>query len=287
MSIVITGATGHLGRKVVEQLLAGDVDPSTIVAGGRNDASLTALAAQGVGTARLDYADPSSLDAAFVGAERVLLISGTEVGQRVAQHQAVIDAAGRAGASLVYTSAPKASSSALVLAPDHKATEELLEQSGLTYTVLRNNWYTENYSDTIRQAVSTGSIMTSAGSGKVASATRADYAEAAAVVLLSDAYDGEILELGGDEPWNIEELAATISAISGNHVTVTHLTTEEHSAALKGFGLDDGTAGFVAALDANIASGLLAESDGTLSRLIGRPTTTLSQYVGELTMPTG
>ncbi|MBG6189918.1 NAD(P)H dehydrogenase (quinone) [Arthrobacter sp. CAN_A212] len=287
MSIVITGATGHLGRKVVEHLLARNVDPSTIVAGGRNGDALASLASLGVRTARLDYEDHASLDAAFVGAERVLLISGTDVGQRVTQHQAVIDAAGRAGASLIYTSAPQASTSALVLAPDHKATEELLEKSGLTLTVLRNNWYTENYSDTIRQAVSTGSIMTSAGSGKVASAARTDYAEAAAVVLLSSAYDGEILELGGDAPWDVEELAATISAISGNHVTVNQLTTDEHSAALKGFGLDDGTAGFVSALDANIAAGLLAESDGTLSRVIGRATTTLRQSVGKLIMPTG
>jgi NAD(P)H dehydrogenase (quinone) len=282
MTIVITGATGHLGRRVVEQLLARGVDPSTVVAGGRNEAALAELATHGVRTARMDYADPSTLDAAFVGAEKILLISGNEVGRRSVQHKAVIDAARRVDAELVYTSAPKASTSDLVLAPEHKATEGLLEGSGLSYTVLRNNWYTENYDDTIRQAASTGTILTSAGSGRVASATRGDYAEAAAVVLLSGEYTGEILELGGDKPWNVDELAATVSELTGSPVTVNQVSTDEHVAALTGLGLDEGTAGFAAALDANIAAGLLAESDGTLSRIIGRPTTPLKQYVGEL-----
>jgi NAD(P)H dehydrogenase (quinone) len=282
MTIVITGATGHLGRQVVEQLLARGVDPSTVVAGGRNEEALAALASHGVRTARIDYSDPSTLDDAFAGAEKVLLISGSEVGKRSVQHKAVIDAARRVDASLVYTSAPKASTSALVLAPEHKATEGLLEGSGLTYTVLRNNWYTENYDDTIRQAASTGSILTSAGDGRVASATRRDYAEAAAVVLLSDDYAGEILELGGDEPWSVDELASVVADVQGNDVTVEQVSTDQHVAALQGFGLDEGTAGFVAAIDANIADGLLAESDGTLSRIIGRPTTPLRQYVAEL-----
>lgn len=282
MTIVITGATGHLGRQVVEQLLARGVDPSTVVAGGRNEEALAALASHGVRTARIDYSDPSTLDDAFAGAEKVLLISGSEVGKRSVQHKAVIDAARRVDASLVYTSAPKASTSALVLAPEHKATEGLLEGSGLTYTVLRNNWYTENYDDTIRQAASTGSILTSAGRGRVASATRRDYAEAAAVVLLSDDYAGEILELGGDEPWSVDELASVVADVQGNDVTVEQVSTDQHVAALQGFGLDEGTAGFVAAIDANIADGLLAESDGTLSRIIGRPTTPIRQYVAEL-----
>jgi NAD(P)H dehydrogenase (quinone) len=282
MNIVITGATGHLGRQVVEQLLARGVDPSTVVAGGRNEEALAALAAHGVRTARIDYADPATLEDAFVGADKILLISGNEVGKRSVQHKAVIDAARRVNAELVYTSAPMASTSALVLAPEHKATEGLLEGSGLTYTVLRNNWYTENYDDTIRQAASTGSILTSAGDGRVASATRRDYAEAAAVVLLSEDHTGEILELGGDTPWSMAELASTVAEVTGTDVTVQQVTTDEHVAALEGFGLDEGTAGFVAALDGNIADGLLAESDGTLSRIIGRPTTPLKQYVAEL-----
>lgn len=282
MTIVITGATGHLGRQVVGQLLARGVDPSTVVAGGRNGEALAAIAEHGVRTARIDYSDPATLEDAFVGADRILLISGSEVGKRSVQHKAVIDAARRVGAALVYTSAPRASSSALVLAPEHKATEGLLEGSGLGYTVLRNNWYTENYDDAIRQAAATGTVLTSAGSGRVASATRRDYAEAAAVVLLADDFAGEILELGGDVPWSIEELASTVAEVAGVEVTVHQVSTEEHVAALTGSGLDEETASFVATIDANISDGLLAESDGTLSRLLGRPTTPLREHVEEL-----
>ncbi|NDK32510.1 SDR family oxidoreductase [Nesterenkonia haasae] len=282
MSIVITGATGQLGRKVVEQLLARGVEPSTITAGGRNPQALQELAATGVRTAQIDYSDPDTLEAAFSGAEQVLLISGSEVGQRVPQHKAVIDAARAVSASVVYTSAPQASTSALILAPEHKATEEMLAASGLSHTVLRNSWYTENYDDAIRQAAAHGSILTSTGSGKVASATRTDYAEAAAAVLISANYAGQVLELAGDEPWDFDELAATVSDVAGRGVTVNQVTTAEHVEALKGFGLEEATAEFVAALDANIAEGLLAESDGTLSRIIGRPTTPLNQYVTQL-----
>lgn len=281
MTIVVTGATGQLGRQVIEQLLARGTDPLTIVAGGRNEDALRELDAHGVRTARIDYSDPSTLDTAFAGAEKILLISGSEVGKRSVQHKAVIDAARKVDAELVYTSAPKATTSDLVLAPEHAATEGLLEGSGLTYTVLRNNWYTENYDDTITQAVGTGTILTGTGTGKVASATRRDYAEAAAVVLLSDDHTGEILELGGDEPWDFDELAATIAEVSGREVSVQQVSREEQAKTLEGFGLDEGTAGFVATLDANIADGLLADTDGTLSRVIGRPTTSLKQYVTE------
>lgn len=282
MSIVITGATGHLGRQVVEQLLARGTAPSDIVAGGRSPEALEALTALGVRTAPIDYDDPASLEVAFADAEKILLISGSEVGKRVPQHQAVIEAAQKVDATLVYTSAPKASTSALVLAPEHKATEELLATSGLTHTVLRNSWYSENYDDTIHQGVATGTLLTSTAGGRIASAPRRDYAEAAAVVLLTDEHDGAVLELSGDQPWDFAELAATISEVSGREVNVQQASTEEHLAALKSFGLDEGTAGFVTALDANIAAGLLADSDGTLSRLIGHPTTTLKQHVSSV-----
>ncbi|GAA1112949.1 SDR family oxidoreductase [Nesterenkonia jeotgali] len=282
MSIVVTGATGHLGRQVIEQLLARGATASDILAGGRNPAALQDLADLGVRTARIDYEDPATLDAAFADAEKILLISGSEVGRRVPQHAAVIDAAGKVDATLVYTSAPGASTSALVLAPEHKATEELLDASGLTHTVLRNSWYTENYDETIQQGITTGALLTSTGDGRIASAPRRDYAEAAAVVLLSEEHNGAVLELSGDHPWNFEELAATITEVSGREVRVDQLSTEDHLAALLSFGLDEGTAGFVTALDANIRDGLLAGADGTLSRLLGRPTTTLHQHVRTL-----
>lgn len=272
MTIVVTGATGHLGRHVIaglrEQLPAG-----RIVAAVRSPKKAADL---GVEVREADYDKPETLDAAFEGASKVLLISGDAVGRRVPQHQAVIDAAKKAGvAHLLYTSAPHADDTSLVLAPEHKATEEIIRASGVPFTLLRNNWYTENYAQSLAAARETGELATSAGAGRVASATRADFAEAAAVVLTADGHEGQVYELAGDQPWTFQELADALGEVLGRDVQVRQLSTDEHVALLEGVGLDAGTAGFVAALDRNIRDGELADTDGTLSRLIGRPTTPL------------
>ncbi|WP_372984336.1 SDR family oxidoreductase [Microbacterium sp.] len=273
MTILVTGATGNLGRLVIASLLERGADPQSIIAGARDVAKAGDL---GVRVARLDYTDPSSVTSALEGVDSVLLISGSEVGQRVAQHQAVIDAARSAGVTkFVYTSAPKATTSDLVLAPEHKATEELITASGLPAVILRNNWYTENYAADLARAAETGVLASGAGDGRVASASRKDFAEAAAVVLLEDGHIGQVYELGGDVAWDYTELAAAIAEVSGRDVTYQPLTADEQLAGLQAAGLDEGTAGFVVALDAGIASGALSESDGTLARLIGRPTTPL------------
>jgi len=273
MTILVTGATGNLGRLVIASLLERGADPQSIIAGARDVAKAEDL---GVRVARLDYTDPSSVASALEGVDSVLLISGSEVGQRVAQHQAVIDAARSAGVTkFVYTSAPKATTSDLVLAPEHKATEELITASGLPAVILRNNWYTENYAADLARAAETGVLASGAGDGRVASASRKDFAEAAAVVLLEDGHIGQVYELGGDVAWDYTELAAAIAEVSGRDVTYQPLTADEQLAGLQAAGLDEGTAGFVVALDAGIASGALSESDGTLARLIGRPTTPL------------
>ena len=273
MTILVTGATGNLGRLVIASLLERGADPQSIIAGARDVAKAEDL---GVRVARLDYTDPSSVTSALEGVDSVLLISGSEVGQRVAQHQAVIDAARSAGVTkFVYTSAPKATTSDLVLAPEHKATEELITASGLPAVILRNNWYTENYAADLARAAETGVLASGAGDGRVASASRKDFAEAAAVVLLEDGHIGQVYELGGDVAWDYTELAAAIAEGSGRDVTYQPLTADEQLAGLQAAGLDEGTAGFVVALDAGIASGALSESDGTLARLIGRPTTPL------------
>ena len=276
MTIVITGATGHLGRLVVESLLAKGVAPSEIVAGGRNTDKLADLAEQGVTVVPLDYTKPETLDAAFAGATQVLLISASEPGNRVALHAAAIDAARRAGVEhLVYTSAPKATTSALILAPEHKATEELIAASGIPATILRNGWYTENYTNTVEQARQSGEIVASVGDGRVASASRKDYAEAAAVVLTDAATRGKVYELSGDTAWDYDEFAAAVSEVTGRPVAFRNVTPEEHTAILSGFGLDAGTVGFVVALDQNTKAGLLGETSGELGQLIGRPTTPL------------
>ncbi|MFK4759307.1 SDR family oxidoreductase [Microbacterium sp. ZW T5_45] len=273
MTILVTGASGHLGRLIVESLLERGASADQVVAGARDVAKVADL---GVRTARLDYTDPSSVAAALDGVDSVVLVSSSEVGQRFAQHKAVIDAAVAAGVTkFVYTSAPKATTSDLVLAPEHKATEEAITASGLPSVILRNNWYTENYVRDLAVAKETGVLAAGVGDGRVASASRKDFADAAAVVLLEDGHVGEVYELGGDVAWTYSDLAAAFTELAGREVVYTPLTAEQQLAALQEAGLDEGTAGFVVALDAGIRAGALADTDGTLARLIGRPTTPL------------
>lgn len=274
MSVVVTGATGHLGRLVVEGLL--DAGVTDVVAGARGPERLADLAARGARAVELDYDRPETLAAALAGADTVVLVSGSEVGRRVAQHGAVVDAAAAAGVRrVIYTSAPHADATELVLAPEHQATEELLAASGLVTTVLRNNWYTENYLPSLQQAAATGEIVGSVGQGRVASATRADLAAGIVAVVTGDGHDGATYELTGDHAWTHDELAAAASDVLGRPVTYRDVTPDEHRAALLGAGLDEGTAGFVVALDQNIAAGALADATDTLRGLLGRPATTL------------
>ncbi|MET0853492.1 MAG: NmrA family NAD(P)-binding protein [Microterricola sp.] len=276
MTIVITGATGQLGALVVDALLRGGTPAAEIVGTGRNEQRLAELHERGIRTVVADYTDGAALEAAFAGADAVLLISGSEVGQRVAQHASVIDAAKAAGVGrLVYTSAPAATSSALILAPEHKATEELIAASGIPSTILRNGWYTENYLGALSQAAASGEVVASVGDGRVASASRADYADAAAVVLVDASHSGAVYELSGDVAWSHAEFAEAAAEVLGRAVSYRNLSPEEHQAALEQSGLDAGTAGFVVALDGNIRDGLLAGTSGDLTRLIGRPTTPL------------
>ncbi|GAB3580077.1 SDR family oxidoreductase [Leifsonia lichenia] len=282
MTIVVTGATGHLGRLVVESLIARGVPAADIRALGRSAEKLAPVAALGVQTATIDFEKPDTLVSAFAGADALLLVSGSEVGKRVQQHANAIDAAVAAGAGrIVYTSAPHADDTALVLAPEHTATEKLLADSGLPVTILRNNWYTENYVGQLDTAAATGEIVSSAADGRVASASRADYADAAAVVLSTPGHDGAVYELSGDVAWTFADLAETVSAILGQPVAYRSVSPEEHTSILTGAGLDDGTAGFVVALDGNIRDGALADATPTLSELIGRPTTPLAAGLRE------
>lgn len=275
MSIVVTGATGHLGRLVVEELLARGVPAADVVAGGREVDRLGDLADRGVRVVPLDYDDAASVEAAIGAGDTVLLVSGSDVGHRVHQHRTVVDTAARAGsARLVYTSI-LGGSTANPLAPDHVATEAMITESGVPFTFLRDGWYTENYVPALHQAAQTGEVVGSVGDGRVASAPRADYAAAAAVVLTEPGHEGAVYELSGDHAWTHDELAATISELLGRPVTYRDLPPEEHVAVLRQVGLDEGTAGFVVGLDGAIRDGLLGSTSGDLSRLLGRPTTPL------------
>ncbi len=280
MTIAVTGTSGHLGRLVVQSLLARGAAPADVVALARSTTKVADLAEAGVVVREADYDRPETLVPALDGVDVLVLVSGSEVGQRVRQHGAVIDAARSAGTGrVIYTSAPHADTTPLVLAPEHKATEELLAASGLTTTILRNGWYTENYLPDVQRARETGEIANSAGDGRVASASRADYAEAAAVVALADdgAHDGAVYELSGDVAWDFDELARTVTELLGRPVTYRRLSSEEHRELLLAAGLDEPTAGFVVALDGNVRDGLLAETTGDLARLVGRPTTPLAE----------
>lgn len=280
--IAVTGATGHLGRLVVESLLERGTPADQVVAAVRTPSKAADLAARGVLVREADYSRPETLVTAFEGVDTLLLVSSSEVGQRVPQHVAVIDAAKAAGVGrVVYTSVLHADTSSLVLAPDHKATEEHLAQSGLATTILRNSWYIENYAQSVQQARETGEILASVGDGRIASATRAEYAEAAAVVLLDEAHAGKVYELTGDVAWTHDELAAAASEVLGREVSYHRVSSEEHAAVLAGFGLDEGTVGFVVALDGNIRDGQLADVTDDLSTLLGRPTLGLVESLRE------
>jgi NAD(P)H dehydrogenase (quinone) len=278
--IAVTGATGHLGRLVVTGLLDAGVPADQVVAVVRDPAKATDLADRGVQVRQAEYSDPTALKAALSGVDRLLLVSGSEVGQRVPQHTNVIEAAKAAGVGfLAYTSAPKVDDTPLLVAPEHKVTEDLIAASGLPAVILRNNWYFENYDQQITQAAETGTLIGSSGAGRIQAASRPDFAAAAVAVLTAEQPTPAVLELGGDEGWTLADLAAAVAAETGREVDYRDLSHEEHAQALAGFGLDEMMVGFVVGIDQAVAQGALDTGSTALSELIGRPTTTLAQYV--------
>ncbi len=277
--IAITGATGQLGRLVIQSLLK-TVPADRIVAAVRSPEKAQDLAALGVQVRKADYSQPDTLDKAFQGVDKLLLISSSEVGQRTAQHKAVIDAAQRAQVQLLaYTSVLRADSSLLGLAAEHVETEALLRASGLPVVLLRNGWYTENYTASVPVALAHGAVLGSAGSGRIASAARADYAEAAAVVLASDGHAGRVYELAGDSAYTLADLAAEIARQSGKSVVYQDLPEAQYQAALVQAGLPAGFAALLADSDAAAARGALFDDSHQLGQLIGRATTPLATTV--------
>ena len=280
MSIVITGATGQLGRHVVEALLERNVPAEDIVAAGRSVEKLAGFAERGVRVEAMDYADARSVAAALKGAQKVLLISGSEVGQRVEQHRTVIDAAKAEGVELLaYTSIANADTTGMRLAAEHQATEAILRESGVPFVLLRNGWYLENYTDQLPGTLAQGGLAGSAGDGRVSAASRADYAHAAAAVLVAEDQAGRIYELGGDNAFSMADLAAEITAATGKAITYQDLPAPEYAGMLAGFGVPEAFADILADSDLGIARGDLLVSTGDLRRLIGRPATSLSEAV--------
>ncbi|MFJ3751882.1 NmrA family NAD(P)-binding protein [Streptomyces sp. t99] len=279
MSIVVTGATGALGRLVVDALLA-TVPAGEVVAVVRDKEKAAALAARGVELRIADYSAPETLAGAFRSGDRVLLISGSEVGRRVAQHAAVIDAAKAAGvAQLAYTGILGGPDADFALADEHKATEQLILDSGLPYTFLRNGWYTENYTANLAPVLEHRAVVANAGEGRIASASRADFAAAAAAVLTGDGHLNTAYELSGDTAWSLAEYAAVISGLTGETIAYHNVPAATHQEILVGAGLPEGFAAILVDVDEAIGRGRLAGTSGDLARLIGRPTTPLAETV--------
>ncbi|MEW6437141.1 MAG: SDR family oxidoreductase [Pseudomonadota bacterium] len=269
MTIAITGASGHLGRLVIASLKERG-SASNIIALARTPEKAADL---GVAIRAADYSKPQTQEQALAGVDTLLLISSSEIGQRVAQHRNVIDQAKTSGVKrIVYTSLLHADTSPLGLAAEHLATEAALKASGVAFTILRNGWYTENYEAAIGSALAHGAFIGAAGAGKIAAAPRADYAEAAAVVLTGTGHEGKIYELAGDEAFTLAELAAEVSKQTGRTLPYENLPEADYAAALLGAGLPEPFAKLLADCDAGAAKGALFDAGHQLSGLIGRPT---------------
>ena len=279
MTVAVTGATGHLGRLVIGRLKA-KLPAKEIIALARNPAKAANL---GVPVRAADYAKPETLADALAGVDTLLLVSSSEIGKRAAQHHNIIEAARKAGVKrIVYTSLLHADSSPIKsLADEHRATEAELEASGIPYTILRNGWYTENYTAAVRGALAGGAFLGSAGHGRISSATRADYADAAVAVLTSHGHDGKVYELAGDKPYTLDDLAAEISRQTGKKIPYRNLSEADYAGTLAGYGLPEDMAKAIANFDVGASQGALFDDGRQLSKLIGRPTTPLATAVAD------
>ncbi|MGX9427091.1 MULTISPECIES: SDR family oxidoreductase [Bradyrhizobium] len=278
--IAITGVTGQLGRLVIAELLR--IAPGAHLVGiVRDPVAAKDLAERGVELRTANYEDPAALKAALTGADKVLLISSSEIGQRVRQHGHVIDAAKATGVKLLaYTSILHADTSPLALAEEHRKTEALIRASGVPFVFLRNGWYTENYTGNIAAAVEHGAVLGAAGQGRISLAARADYAAAATAVLASrDNQAGQIYELAGDNGYTLADYAAEIARQSGKPVVYKDLPEADYKAALVSIGLPEAFAVLLADSDAKAANGALYDASRQLNALIGRPTTPLAESV--------
>ncbi|MGW1611972.1 SDR family oxidoreductase [Streptomyces sp. NPDC002285] len=278
MSIVVTGATGHLGRHVVEQLLE-KVPADQVTAVVRTPEKASDFAERGVKIAVADYNAPETFDGLLASGDKVLLISGSEVGSdRIGQHKVVIDAAKAAGVALLaYTSAPGSLTAAL--ADDHRGTEKALLGSGLPYALLRNGWYHENYTENLAPVLQYNAVTHAAGEGRVSSASRADYAAAAVAVLTGEGHENQTYELGGDVAWSLAEYAAELSRQTGKEIADNRVSADALVGILAGAGLPEPFAVILAGVDASIEKGELVVASGDLSRLAGRPTTPLAEAI--------
>ena len=276
MKTGITGATGQLGRLFIAKL-KGKVAESAIVALVRNTEKAKDL---GVEAREFDYNKPETLAESLEGIDQLLLISGSDLGQRAKQHTNVVNAAKKAGVKrIVYTSLLHTGNTTVSLAEEHLPSENAVIESDIPYTILRNGWYTENHTGSISGVLAAGAVFGSAGNGKFSSAARADFAEAAVVVLTETGHEGKIYELAGDEPYTLAEYAAEIARQTGKSIDYKNLPVSEYAKILESFGLPGFIAEAIAGWDVSASKGDLFDDSRTLSKLIGRPTTPMSEVV--------
>lgn len=280
--IGITGASGHLGRLAIESLLERGVAAAEIVAVVRTPEKVADLAERGVRVRRAAYEEPEALRAAFEGVDKLLFVSGSEVGQRIPQHRNVVEAARAAGVGLlVYTSAPHADTAGYLLAQEHRETERMIRESGVPFVILRNGWYMENYTGRIEEALEHGGIFGCAGDGRVSAATRAELAEAAAVILTTPGHEGKVYELGGDTAFTMAEFAAELSRQANDEVVYKDFSFDDYVKVLVSYGLPEPYAQILADADLGLGRGELYIDTGDLGRLLGRPTKSMQEAIAD------
>ncbi|MEI6682439.1 MAG: SDR family oxidoreductase [Bacteroidota bacterium] len=276
MKIGVTGATGQLGRIVIEKLKE-KIAADNIVALVRTPEKAAGL---GVEARQFDYDQPGTLAGALQGIDKLLLISANEIGKRAAQHIHVIEAAKQAGVGqIVYTSLLRADTSTLGLAAEHVATEKALSESGVPFVIMRHGWYTENNLGMLAEVVKHGVLMGAAGEGKISSAARVDYAEADVAVLTGEGHSGKVYELAGDETYTMNDIAAVLSEVSGKPVAYKNLPAADYETALVAAGLPGFVAQLYAGFHVSTEKGDLFDDGHLLSKLIGRPTTSLKTVI--------
>lgn len=282
MKIAITGASGQLGQFVIDALLK-EINPSSIVALVRHESKAAYLKEKGIELRHFDYDQPETLAPALQGIDKVLLISANEIGRRTPQHKAVIEAAQKAGVKYIaYTSLLQADISPLGLAEEHRETEALIKQSGLTYTFLRNNWYSENYLASIAHTAETGTLYGSANNGKISSASRQDYAEAAAKVLITEGHENKTYELAGSNSFTLTNLASYIANASGKAVKYQNISAEDYTKALNDAGLPAGLVEVIVDADIQAEQGAMYSDSKDLEQLIGRQSTPIELVIQQL-----
>lgn len=283
-TLLVTGASGQLGRLVLDALLAsGKVAPANIIAATRDTAKLDAYTKKGVTVRAADFDDPASLDAAFAGAGKVLILSTDALdrpGRRLTQHKAAVAAARKAGAKhILYTSMPQPDDSRVTFAPDHLGTEEAIKATGIPYTILRDGWYAENLFMSLPHALQTGSWYTASGNGKLAHITRADTAAAIAGALLSAGDESRTYTLTGTKSHTADEIAAIVSAATGKPLNVVHVTDAQLAEGLKAAGLPEGFIPTVVSFDTNTREGKIAMVTDDAEKLSGRKPTSFEDFV--------